>query len=278
MIARLPASPVEMRKEAVWPPIVQSRILSTLPFVAHGITRRVEGLGTAEGNVGYGSPRDRQQAWEMRDAWCGAIGLDAAKIVTVNQIHGRDALVARRQDAGRGARPGSSPLGEADALISAVPGVVLMTLHADCLAILLCDPEVPVVAAVHAGWRGTVAGVTARTVQEMVRRFGADPDRTIAYLGPTNRDCCYEVGEEVIDGWLRYDPLDAAGAVTRRESRWHFDVAAANQWTLLQEGLRLVHIEASGICTECRADQWFSHRAQGPDTGRFGALIGLREH
>lgn len=277
MIARLSEPELDILDGPLPPPIVQSRLLSALTDVAHGITRRVAGFGAADGNVGYGAPRDRQDAWRMRDAWCRAIGLDAANIVTVHQIHGRDALVATGADAGRGARPGSAPLGEADALISAEAGVVLMTLHADCLAMLLCDPEVPVVATVHAGWRGTVAGVAARTVQEMVRRFGAKPERTIAYLGPTNRDCCYEVGDEVVAAWLRYDPVDAAGAVVRHDDRWHFDVAAANRWILLREGLRPEYVEASGICTECGADQWFSHRAQGSGTGRFGAVIGLRE-
>ncbi len=257
-------------------PIVQSRLLSTVPGIAHGITRRVVGLGVAEGNVGYGAPRDRSDAWRMRDAWCRAIGLAAANIVTVHQTHGCEVVVATRADAGRGARPGSQPLAEADALITAESGVALMTLHADCLALLLCDPSVPVVAAVHAGWRGTVAGVTALTMREMTRTYGARPERTIAYLGPTNRDCCYEVGDEVVTDWSRSDPANAAGAAVRRGDGWHFDVAAANRWSLLREGLRPENIETSEICTECSADQWFSHRAQGPLTGRFGAVIGLR--
>ena len=274
MIARL--RDAVLSEMPLAPTLTHGRLLLGYPGVAHGITRRVAGLGAADGNVGYGAPRDRDDAWLMRVAWCRAIGLQAETIVTVNQIHGREVAVAKRSDAGRGARPGSDPLDEADALITAESGVTLMTLHADCLAVLLYAPDVPVVAVIHAGWRGTVAGVTRQTVQEMVRGFGAKPDRIVAYLGPTNRECCYEVGDEVVDAWLRYDPGDAAGAATRRSEGWHFDVAAANRWTLLDEGLRPDHVEASEICTECGADNWFSHRAQGPFTGRFGALIALR--
>lgn len=276
MIARPLESEPEAAVSSTPLPLLQSRLLTGLPFVAHGITRRVAGLGAAEGNVGYGAPRDRDDAWRMRRAWCEAIGLEAATLVTVHQTHGVAVAVAERTDAGRGAKPGSDPLANADAIISASAGVALMTLHADCQALLLCDPGVPVVAAVHAGWRGTVAGIAETTVRHLISVFGASPGRTIAYLGPTNRYCCFEVGDEVIKAWLRYDPLDEAGAVRRHGDRWHFDVAAANYWTLVREGLLSVNIEMSTVCTECASDQWFSHRAQGPHTGRFGAVIGLR--
>jgi purine-nucleoside/S-methyl-5'-thioadenosine phosphorylase / adenosine deaminase len=257
-------------------PIVQSRLLSAIPQIAHGVTRRVVGLKPAEGNVGYGAPRDLDDAWKMRSLWCDAVGLDAATIVTVHQVHGSEVVVAMQSDAGRGAIPGSKPLAQADAIISNEPGVTLMTLHADCLALFLCDPVIPAVAAIHAGWRGTIVGVTARTVEAMVASFGAQPDRIIAHLGPTNRACCFEVGDEVIDGWLTVDPTDQARSVTRPGPRAHFDVAAANRWQLLQSGVQPANIEMSGICTSCSSEQWFSHRVQGPDTGRFGAIIGIR--
>jgi YfiH family protein len=212
----------------------------------------------------------------MRQRWCEAIGLDAETLVTVHQIHEADVVVAKRSDAGRGAAPGSQPLAQADAIITNEPGVALMTLHADCLALFLCDPEVPAVAAIHAGWRGTIAEVTARTVEAMVSAFGAQPERLVAYLGATNRACCFEVGDEVIEGWLAVDSADAAEAVTRPGPRAHFDVAAANRWQLLQCGVQPAKIDMSGICTSCSSDEWFSHRMQGPHTGRFGAIIGLR--
>lgn len=258
------------------PPVLRSRLLAEIPEVVHGMTSRVIGLGVADGNVGFGAPRDRDDAWRVRGIWCAAIGLDAESLVTVHQVHGVDVVVANRDDAGRGAKPGSQPLGTADAIVTADTGVALMTLHADCLPVLICDPGVPVVAAVHAGWRGTVAGVAERTMAALTGAFGARPERTIAYLGPTNRRCCYEVGENVVADWLGYDPGDAARALSRIENRWHFDVAVANRWTLMRAGLLPGNIETSDVCTQCKADHWFSHRAQGPSTGRFGAIIGLR--
>jgi len=257
-------------------PIVRSTLLSAIPGVAHGVTCRVIGLGHAEGNIGYSPPRNIDDAWSMRQRWCEAIGLDAATLVTVHQVHGADVVVALREDAGRGGLPGSRALAQADAIISNEPGVALMTLHADCLALFICDPAIPAIAAIHAGWRGTIAGVTTRTIEAMESSFGARSDRMIAYVGATNRACCFEVGDEVIDGWQMVDPTDQAGAISRPGPRAHFDVAAANYWQLVQAGLRLDTIELSGMCTSCSGDEWFSHRAQGPRTGRFGAIIGLR--
>jgi YfiH family protein len=256
-------------------PVLRSHLLSRLPNVVHGLTSRVLGLGLADGNVGLGAPRDPNDAWRMRQLWCEAVGLDANTLVTVRQVHGSTVIKAKAPDAGRGAAPGSEPLATGDALITAEPGVALMTLHADCMPILLCDPVAPAVAVVHAGWRGTVAGIAEQTVERLRVVFGVDPGRTIAYLGPANRDCCYDVGDDVVAAWLVYDPSDSAMCLRQIGTKWRFDVEAANRWALLRAGLQPDNIESSEICTQCAEAHWFSHRAQGPRTGRFGAIIGL---
>jgi YfiH family protein len=258
-------------------PVLRSRLLCEVPGVVHGLTGRVAGLGKADGNVGLGAPRDRDDARRMRNLWCTAIGVDAASLVTVHQLHGADVVVATRDSVASGDEARFRPLGAADAIVTAEAGLPLMTLHADCLPILLCDPGVRVIAAVHAGWRGTVAGVAQRAVAVMVDTFGARPERMIAYLGPGNLGCCYEVGEDVVAGWLDFDAGDTARALRRAGERWRFDVAVANRWTLMREGLRASNIEWSDVCTQCDADRWFSHRAQGPLTGRFGAIIGISD-
>jgi YfiH family protein len=239
------------------------------------MTSRVIGLGSADGNVGYGAPRDPDEAWAMRQHWCSEIGLDAETLVAIWQVHGTDVAVATAADAGKGARRGSGNLGYADAIVTNEPGVSLITLHADCLPILLYDPEIRATAAIHAGWRGTVAGVVDSTVRKMQELYGLEPSRTIAFLGPTNRGCCYEVGGEVAEAWLLRDPDDDAGALRPFGEKWKFDVSDANRWTLRQLGFKDELIERSEICTQCSESEWFCHRAQGPHTGRFGAIIGL---
>lgn len=257
---------------------VRSALLATLPWVRHGLTYRVPGLGRAEGNIGLGTPRDRDDAWEMRKAWCAGIGVDPERIVTMGQVHGNDVLRVRAEDAGRGARDPATHLGYADALITNEAGPVLLTLHADCQPILLVDPERRAVAAVHAGWRGTVADVGGSAVAAMRREFGSDPADLLAYLGPAIGPAQNEVGDEVIDAWLSQaadlGELSQA-AVLKPGPKYHFDVPTANRLLLLRAGLRPDRIEISDICTKTSKDSWFSHRGHGPGAGREGALIAI---
>ena len=162
-----------------------------------------------------------------------------------------------------------------DALITDRPGAVLMTLHADCLPILLVDPDRPAVAAVHAGWRGTVADVAGASVRAMAAAFSSRPGRLLAYLGPAIGSCCYEVGDEVAAAWSSLGIPDAAGGLVRSGERWRFDLHAANRALLTRAGIDPPKCDVSPICTRCAGDHWFSHRGQGPETGRFGALIAL---
>ena len=258
---------------------LRSALLETLPGVTHALTRRVAAMGCADGNIGYSAPRDRADAWEMRRRWCAAAGLDARNLVTLGQVHGAEVHVARAGHAGWGAMPGSAQIGLGDALVTAEAGPVLMTLHADCQPIVLVDParsrRGPVVAVVHAGWRGTVADVVGRTVAVLREQFGSRPADLHAFLGPAIGPCCYEVGGEVARSWAERAGSDTGSALMTRGDRFTFSLAVANGMLLERAGVQFQHIESSSICTQCDGDRWFSHRGQGPNTGRFGALIGI---
>ncbi len=263
---------------SVAPNALRSELLASVPFVRHGLTFRVPGLGKAEGNIGLGSPRDREDAWEMRKLWCADIRVDPERIVTMGQVHGNDVLRVHQDDAGKGSRDPGTHLGYADALITNAAGPVLMTLHADCQPILLVDPVNRAIGAVHAGWRGTVADVGGVAVTAMTREFGSEPGNLLAYLGPAIGPVQNEVGDEVIEAWLAQaaDLGEAAlSAVLKPGPKHHFDVPAANRLLLLRAGLQQEHIEVSGICTKTSKDSWFSHRGHGPNAGREGALIAI---
>lgn len=259
-------------------PVLTSPLIATFPGVVHGITRRRAGLGAAHGNLSYSGTRDAEDAWHLRRLWSAAIGIDPDRIVTAGQVHGNGVLRIAAEQAGIGARPGSGLAGIADALITNEPGVVLLSMHADCLPILLVDPVSPAIGVVHAGWRGTVANVAGATVTALTKEFGTDPGQVLAYLGPAIAPECYEVGDEVAAAWT-----DLVGHEHRQiglhplGARWQFDLAGANAFLLRAAGLRPEQIEQSGICTRCGGEDWFSHRGQGPLTGRFGAMIALGE-
>lgn len=260
--------------QVIW----QSDLLAQVPRVRHAVTGRSPGLGQAEGNIGFSPPRDKVDAWAMREHWCALAGLDARKLVTLGQIHGAVVHRVRRQDAGRGAQPGSEQIGLGDALITNEPGPVLMTLHADCQALVFVDPgsttRGPAVAVAHAGWRGTVADVAGQTVAAMTEAFGTRPQDLLVSVGPAIGGCCYTVGPEVVEAWQALAGIEWRVAV-RQDDAVRFSLRDANAWLLRRAGVPQAHIEVHVVCTQCdgAGERWFSHRGQGATTGRFGAMV-----
>jgi YfiH family protein len=151
--------------------------------------------------------------------------------------------------------------------------VVLMLRFADCVPILLHDPVRGVVGLAHAGWRGTVSGMSQAVVRTMVDQMGCCPKDIRAGVGPSIGPCCYEVGEDVAEAALDAFP-DADGILKpKANGRWYLDLWAANRRQLASAGV--VKVKVARICTACHTDEWFSHRAEQGKTGRLGALIGL---
>lgn len=178
------------------------------------------------------------------DAW-----LDENNHAWLTQIH-----------SGKVIRSKASGLqGEADALITTSPELWISIRTADCLPILLADPVAKVVAAVHAGWRGTVEKIAARTVAEMVE-LGAEVSGIRAAIGPGIGECCFEVGAEVSPHFGSVDKTNV-------------DLAAANERQLLEAGLALDNIWVSKQCTRCNPDLFHSYRRDGVQAGRMVSAI-----
>ena len=256
---------------------LQGTQIGRLPFIRHGITRRVPGLGDADGNISYSEPRDPIDAWEMRQLWCEQMGIDPGTLVTAHQVHGNGVGVVPKAKAGTGSAPGSGLFGKFDSLITNDSNVAVMMTHADCLAVVLCDPQMRAVGVVHAGWRGTVADVSGAAVRQMVESFGSGPEEILAFIGPGICVDCYTVGDEVVERWQERMPASGATAVSRPNGAWHFDLVEANRLQLRAGGLREDAIERSLVCTRCDGASWFSHRGQGPLTGRFASIIAVVE-
>lgn len=158
---------------------------------------------------------------------------------------------------------------EADALISNRPGLMLAVRTADCLPILVADEYTRAVAAVHAGWRGTAAGIAAKTVAEMRRSFGSRPGNLKVWLGPGIGKCCFEVGPEVAVQFTGFTgPANRTGKVL-------LDLKAANMRQLIGSGVGASRIETQGSCTRCDSTLFHSWRRDGNLAGRMTAAIGL---
>jgi polyphenol oxidase len=164
---------------------------------------------------------------------------------------------------------GSGCLGEGDALVTATPGVRIGVRTADCVPILLADPERKVVSAVHAGWRGTVARVTQRAIESMQKRFASKPEEIHAAVGPCIGACCFEVGPEVA---AEFQPWFAdASSLTR------INLVEVNVNQLEKSGVLLRHIDISEMCTVCDPAQFESFRRDRENSGRMVAAIGIVE-
>jgi YfiH family protein len=176
---------------------------------------------------------------------------------------------------GRGPQPRPAPVG--DALVAQEAGWALRLQTADCLPILLLNPHRSHYAAVHAGWRGTLSGVLGAAARALSVEGSASLDSAWMAIGPGIRACCLEVGEEVADGFrVRWDAADSW--LQRRSGRRpHLDLAAANVHQAVQAGLQQERILDPGLCTHCRTDLFFSHRADGGSTGRIITLAGIPE-
>lgn len=254
-------------------------ILSPFP---HGFSTRLGGVSpagpTASLNLAFGRGDDEKTVLENLSRFCAAVGVEPDSVTAPEQIH--SARVVRVTAASRGAgyrrreRSLTEPLaGGCDGLVTADPSLTLGVRVADCVPILLGDARHGVIAALHAGWRGTVAGIARRGVEEMVA-CGADPAAIRAAIGPCIHACCYVVGREVYDAALALDPALASFFAPRGEA-FAADLPGINRALLLAAGLLPQHIETLPACTCCRPEFYFSHRASHGRRGTMLALIAL---
>jgi len=219
-------------------------------------------------NVSYSVGDDPMAIAENRARCTAALGLQPGSITTAGLVHG-----ARVADAaGSDSEPlpdGSRIVPDVDALTTDRPGQGLLITAADCLQVLLFDPQRPAVALAHAGWRGLVAGVLDASVAAMVDRYRSDPARLLAGIGPGLGPCCARFS----------DPArELPPHFQRFVQGQHLDLWAAADHQLRAAGIPPARIEQQAICTRCHRDIFFSHRGDGGKTGRFAAIIVLSTH
>ncbi len=198
------------------------------------------------------------------------------------QVHGSDVSRVTGDLIGSGCLDPETAIADTDALVTDLNDVPLVVLIADCAVVALFDPEKKAVGLAHAGWRGTVAGIAAATVQKMKDEFGSSPDDIIAGIGPSIGPCCFEVGDEVAGQFAEVLPDPEKRVVESGSGRAFVNLWEANRLQLSRAGLREKNIETAGLCTSCRTDLFYSHRkeaptAEGGRSGRFAGVILLND-
>ncbi len=237
---------------------------SPLLAASHGFSTRLGGVSTgryASLNVGAKWGDTAANVEENRRLLAVDAGFDPARLATARQVHGARCLLAD------GRSPEELAAAEADALVACEPGRVVGVYTADCVPILFSDGAGRVAAA-HAGWRGTVAGIAAAVVEALVAA-GARRVDIRAALGPSIGPCCFEVGEEVASEFATIP-----GAVLRRDGeKPHVDLWTANRHLLVAAGIAPERVDASPPCTMCDRERFFSFRRDGGEIGQMLSFV-----
>jgi hypothetical protein len=209
-------------------------------------------------NVSYGVEDDAQAVAANRQRIRQTLAVDV--LISGRQVHGDRVAVID-------SKPASDvEIAGCDAFITNVPGVGLLIQQADCQAVMLFDQERQVVANIHCGWRGSVAGIIPTTIAAMREKFGTDPARLLAAISPALGPCCAEFVN------YRQELPESFHAFQVRPH--YFDFRAISRSQLEQAGVEPENITAAAVCTVCDPD-WFSYRRD-RQTGRFCSVIGVR--
>jgi YfiH family protein len=281
--------------------ILQAVALNKLPWLVHGFSTRPGGVSPLANrsavahekvekvlNLGFAQWDTRENVLENRRCFQSALGATDLTFVPLKQFHSDVMHVF--------ATPPAEPC-RGDASATNQPGLLLGVQTADCVPILLVDPKKRAVAAVHAGWRGTLQRIIMKAIGRMHMQFGTRPADLLAALGPAIGGCCYEVGTEVAAAFLTQFPNAAEWFDELRTGdepnplQWlsmmppghqpppksvFLDLRKANRAELLDAGLREKNIFVSELCTACRRDLFFSYRKEGAQSGRLISVIGVR--
>ena len=201
-------------------------------------------------------------------------GADLDDCVTMRQVHGIHVQKIFLGDKGLGARVYDDSVYEADALVTDQPGILLWCLVADCVPVLLYDPKRRVIAATHAGWRGTLGRISGETIKVMVEDYGCAPENILAAIGPSAGPCCFVVDGEVADLFMAAGFKDI---VVPFGDKYKLDLWQANRQAIIEMDVPEKNISTSGLCTSCLTELFFSFRAEEGVTGRFAATIMLQD-
>lgn len=246
----------------------------------HAFTTRFGGVSTGDFsslNLGSGRGDPQENVSENYRRVCALMGVGVNDSAVTKQVHGNEVRVVTGADRHVTGTP--TPY-EADGLITVERGLPVACFVADCVPALLCDIDHGVIAAVHCGWRSSVADILGVTVEKMCA-LGAEPGSICAAMGASIGRCCFETDDDVPEAVTRYLGGDDGGLFDRRaDGKTMVDLRAANAHRLMQLGLREENIDVSEECTMCSHEKYWSHRytqRMGQGRGSLCAMIMLEK-
>lgn len=250
---------------------------SSIIPVPHGFATRVGGVSraahTSSLNLAFGRGDDRETVLENLRLFTNAVGIEPESVISHTQIHSSRVIYADETIRGEGYFVPTDD--GCDGYVTDRAGVALGVKTADCVPILFCDNTAHIIGAVHAGWRGTAAGIAAECVSKMCA-LGADTSRICAAIGAAIHFCCYEVGEDFLESVASLAGADIAHEfIRKKDGRLHADIVGMNRRILTDAGLRECNIDVCEHCTCCEPMLFHSHRASHGIRGTMLSVISL---
>jgi YfiH family protein len=241
--------------------------------ISHCVTSRKGGF--SEGlysslNMSFNVGDIRERVEQNRQKVASILDIGPEKLLIPSQCHTKNVKQISQNTR-------VEDLADTDALITNIKGHALAVLGADCVPVIIYDPVEQAIAAVHAGWKGTVQNIVAATIEEMVLNYNSKPKNLFAGIGPCISTGMYEVGEEVASGFgslFGDNPLIVQPG--KNTDKFHINLQEANRNQLMQKGVLPLNIEMADICTYNHPEWFFSARRDGAKCGRFASIILLK--
>lgn len=265
-------------------PYITFPSLSKISFVKHGFSTRLGGVSKgylSSMNFDF-SREDRENVEKNYEIISNSIGLNYNNLVLSDQVHKTNIYLVTNKDKGKGIIK-ERDYKEMDGLITNTPGLVLTTFYADCVPLYFVDIKKKAIGLSHSGWRGTVKGMGAKTIEAMAESFGSSPKDIVAVIGPSICKECYEVSEDVANEFIKVfnenmwkDILHKKEINSSGNNKYQLDLWKANYYILLKAGLLAENINISAVCTACNCDLLYSHRASKGKRGSLAAFLSIK--
>lgn len=250
--------------------IVTLSELSKIPYISHGFTLKKQKNGQILDFNSYQNPHQEENFKKLTKL----LGTPTSPVITCRQVHGNKTIKVDLLKTD----PQEIREMQGDALITNHSNIIIAVLAADCLTILIFDKKQKAIGAIHAGRKGTMLSIAAKTIDQMKTHFGTRPENLIAGIGPGIKKCCYEVNENTALSFKKKIPNsdNIVAPSFRNRAKFTIDILEANLQQIVRKGVLRKNIFIVDQCTSCRNDLFFSYRSDKNNTGRMIGFITLK--
>lgn len=224
-------------------------------------------------NLSFKVGDEEERVMRNRSKLFDILNLPLQQLVCAEQVHRDGVFLVTKEWAGRGAFSQERSISGADAMITREVNLPLAMFYADCLPIIMVSPSKRIAAIVHAGWKGTYAEVSAKTLRQMRRQVRDNLEDLAVYFGPSIRGCCYQVDEELFGQFRRKFPLHSQSCFLQCGGSYFLDLEQINRESLKIQGVKETRMASLGHCTACHNHLYFSFRRSRRETGRQAGVV-----